>query len=81
MTSNSPEQKIEEEIAKLKDQWIHWVEKFSIDTLHQRDERIRSEVKVVLNEIEASDLGKCQMFKKYLVFIMPRLPCPKRTKF
>lgn len=57
MTSNSPEQKIEEEIAKLKDQWIHWVEKFSIDTLHQRDERIRSEVKVVLNEIEASDLG------------------------
>ncbi len=48
------------------------MEKFSIDTLHQRDERIRSEVKVVLNEIEASDLGKCQMFKKiFCVYYAP----------
>merc|ERR1712037_621205 len=57
MTTNSTEQTIEEEIIKLKDQWVHWAERFSVDTLHQRDERIRSEVKAVLDQVEASDLG------------------------
>lgn len=65
MTGNSTEQTIEEEIVKLKDQWVHWAEKFSVDTLHQRDERIRSEVKVVLDKVEASDLGECHLFVDY----------------
>ena len=65
MTSNSTEQTIEEEIVKLKDQWVHWAEKFSVDTLQQRDERIRSEVKVVLDKVEASDLGESHLFVDY----------------
>lgn len=65
MSGNSTEQTIEEEIVKLKDQWVHWAEKFSVDTLHQRDERIRSEVKVVLDKVEASDLGECHLLVDY----------------
>ena len=54
---SSIEQTIEEEIANLKGQWDNWAEKFSIETLGQRDERIRSEVKVLLKKVEDSELG------------------------
>ena len=74
MTNNSTEQTIEKEIIKLKDQWVHWAERFSVDTLHQRDERIRSEVKAVLDQVEASDLGECRMFFVYYAFLPESKP-------